>query len=409
MDAKIMSKVFEKIDNMKDEMVEMQKKLISIPAVSPVNGGKGELKKARYLEPILKEICDEVVFYNAPHPEADEGIRPNIVAKVKGISSDKTIWLMAHMDVVPEGERKLWNTDPFVGVVKDGKIYGRGSEDNHQAIVTAIFAVKALKEAGVKPNYDVGLLFVADEETGNNYGINYLLNRNNFISKGDLVIVPDSGDKDGEKIEVAEKAMLWLKVTVKGVQSHAAHPDRAKNAHRASAYLIAEIDKLFDRFNERDDMFDYPAHSIEPTKKEANVPNINTIPGEDIIYFDCRLLPGVDREIFLNEFKKHCRAIENRFGVTVAVETVQSVAPSKTDPDAPVVKAVKNAVKDALGKNAYPFGSGGGTVAAVFRHKGIPAVAYSKLDNTLHAPNEYCSIDNMISDTKVWAHVMIQD
>lgn len=404
----VLNKVFQKIESLKDEMVEMQKKMIALPAISPVSGGKGELRKARYLEPILREIFDEVTFYNAPHPEAEEGIRPNIVAKMRGKNSSKTIWFMAHLDVVPEGDRKLWNTDPFTGVVKDGKIYGRGAEDNQQAIASSIAAAKALKELGIRPSYDVGLLLVADEETGNNYGINYLLSKYNGVSNGDLVIVPDSGDPNGEKIEVAEKSILWLKVTTKGVQSHGAFPNQGKNAHKAAAYLITAIDGLYNKFTERDEIFDYPRHSFEPTKKEANVPNVNTIPGEDVTYFDCRLLPSLKREDFLEEFKRCASEIEKRFGVQITIETVQSVASSKTEPDAPVVKAVQRAVKRVLGRDAHPYGTGGGTVAAVFRNKGIPAAVYSKMDEVPHTPNEYCVIDNMVSDAKVWAHIMLE-
>ena len=55
------------------------------------------------------------------------------------------------------------------------------------------------------------------------------------------------------------------------------------------------------------------------------------------------------------------------------------------------------------------MGIGGGTVAALFRHAGIPAACWAKLDETAHQPNEYCIIDNMVGDAKVFAHIMLQD
>jgi len=78
---------------------------------------------------------------------------------------------------VPAGDPSLWSHDPFEAHVEDGKIYGRGAEDNGQAVITSLFAVKALIEAGIKPNVNIGLAFVADEETGSEYGIIYLFSK----------------------------------------------------------------------------------------------------------------------------------------------------------------------------------------------------------------------------------------
>jgi succinyl-diaminopimelate desuccinylase len=69
---------------------------------------------------------------------------------------------------------------------------------------------------------------------------------------------------------------------------------------------------------------------------------------------------------------------------------------------------LKHAVQDILGINATPVGVGGGTVAAHLRKKGYPAAAWSKIDNTMHQPNEYCVIENMIASCKVYAHLFLQ-
>jgi len=70
-------------------------------------------------------------------------------------------------------------------------------------VITSLFAVKALIEAGIKPNVNIGLAFVADEETGSEYGIIYLIQQGIFKST-DMAVVPDSGDSEGSFIEVAE-------------------------------------------------------------------------------------------------------------------------------------------------------------------------------------------------------------
>ena len=83
-------------------------------------------------------------------------------------------------------------------------------------------------------------------------------------------------------------------------------------------------------------------------------------------------------------------------------------APPPTPADTPVAKALEKAVADVLGRKAKPVGIGGGTVAAFFREAGIPAVCWCTLDDTLHGPNEYCKIENLLNDARVFAHLALQ-
>ena len=183
------------------------------------------------------------------------------------------------MDTVPEGARELWQSDPFEPVIKDGKIFARGAEDNGQSLVASLFALRELKLLGEKLPFNVGVWCVADEEFGSQYGVKYLL-EHNFFKPSDLIVVPDAGVPDGRNIEIAEKNLLWLKFTVKGKQVHASLPAKGKNAHRIGMKLSLEMDQiLHQNYTKRNDLFDEPASTFEPTKIEANVPNINTIPG----------------------------------------------------------------------------------------------------------------------------------
>ena len=96
----------------------------------------------------------------APDKAAPCGYRPNLIARLKGRNHSRTIWIISHLDVVPPGPLNLWETDPYKVVQKGGKLYGRGVEDNQQAIVTSIYAVKAMKELKLVPEYDVALAFL---------------------------------------------------------------------------------------------------------------------------------------------------------------------------------------------------------------------------------------------------------
>ncbi|MEW5760656.1 MAG: M20 family metallo-hydrolase, partial [Candidatus Thermoplasmatota archaeon] len=305
-----MEEIYRKIDELKDEMVEVLKNLIRIEAIAPQSGGKGEWEKAEYIESLIKNFgFDKIERHDCLDPKAMHGYRPNIVAEVKGKIKEK-IWLVTHMDVVPPGDLKKWNTNPFEPVVKDGKIYGRGSEDNGQDIVSTIYAVKAMRSLGISPENTLGIVIGSDEETGSEKGIKYLLNKGLFKDASG-VIVPDGGNADGTLIEIAEKSIMWLKFIVEGKQSHGSMPDKGINAFKAGMRLGLELDKeLYKKYKFEDKLFSPPLSTFEPTKKEENVPNINTIPGEDIFYMDCRILPKYPVDKVFSTIEKVKKKIE---------------------------------------------------------------------------------------------------
>jgi len=104
------------------------------------------------------------------------------------------------------------------------------------------------------------------------------------------------------------------------------------------------------------------------------------------------------------------RAVAGDFGATIDVNyTNENPAAPPTAADAPVVLAVAEAVRQVRGVEPKIVGIGGGTVAAEFRRRGIPAVAWSTCDAVAHQPNEYSVIDNMVSDALVLAHLFVRD
>ena len=173
-----MEKMFENIGKLKGYALELQKNMTCRPAISPALGGKGEYQKALYLEGELNKIkFDELYHVDAPDMTAEGNIRPNIIAKLYGENKNKTLWLMAHMDVVSAGDLALWKTNPFELTLDKDKdtIYGRGVEDNQQAIVAAILTAKTIAESGKRPPINLGIMLMSDEEVGNEYGLHYLL------------------------------------------------------------------------------------------------------------------------------------------------------------------------------------------------------------------------------------------
>ena len=394
------------MDELKKEMIDTLTQLIRIPAIGPENGGEGETAKAEALMKILSTMgFDKIERYDADDQKVPSKKRPNIVAYLSGETNGRRLWIVTHLDVVPAGEESLWKiTKPFEPLLKEGYLYGRGSEDNGQSLVSSLYAAKALKNLGVKPKHTLALAFVSDEEQGSAKGIQHLIAKGLF-RKDDLIVVPDHGTPDGHFIEIAEKSILWLKFTTIGKQAHASLPDKGLNAHRIGMQLALALDTmLHQKYDAKDSYFDPEASTFEPTRKDKNVEAVNIVPGEDVFYFDCRILPKYDVDQVLADIHIVKADVEAKTGAKITIENVQKQpAPKLVDADAEIVQKLRTALKNARGTEATVGGIGGGTCAAFFREAGIPAVAWSTIDEVPHSPDEYSKVANMVADAKVFA------
>jgi succinyl-diaminopimelate desuccinylase len=410
----INDEIFQKVSNRLAEyrqaMIELQAELVSRPAVGPDQGGLGEGAKAAYLTDLLQGWGLKVDNFPAPDSLAAGGERPNLVAWLPGKRAEK-VWVLSHLDVVPPGDESLWHSDPFSLKVEGDRLYGRGTEDDHQGIVASLMAVKALLDLGLTPARTIALALVSDEETGSQKGLAHLLReQRQLFSERDLIIVPDAGNEEGTLIEVAEKSILWLRLELLGKQGHASRPQLSRNTLRACAHAIVALEALQKEFSLPNPLFDPPESTFEPTMKEANVPNINTIPGRDVFYLDCRVLPDYDLAAVKARVTSLARETAQNFGVEVEIEPVQEQPSAPpTPPDAPVVLALQRAIRAVYGREAKPQGIGGGTVAAFFRQAGLPAAVWMTVTHTAHQPNEFCTLTNLLGDARVLARVFLEE
>jgi len=400
------SEVFDILEKHESKMVDSLVAMCRIPALDPSSGGDGELEKVEFLEGLLAELGMPSERMDAPDKRVPSGIRPNLMVRLPG-KEKKTIWIVSHTDVVPAGDLSGWNHDAFDPVVEGGKVIGRGVEDNGQSVIASLFALWAVKEAAEEPELTCGLALVADEETGSEYGISYLI-REGAFGRDDILVVPDRFSADGSEIEVAEKNILWIRVEVEGKQAHASTPEKGINAHRAGANLITWIDdRLHEVFDKEDPRFKPATSTFEPTKKEANVPNVNTVPGKDVFYVDCRILPPYATEEVFKEVETLARKAEQRYSVRVSLEKVQEESSPETSEDSEVVLRMQRALREVLGVEPKVVGVGGGTCAAHFRKAGFPAVVCGTGDETAHNVNEYVIVDNLVKDAKIYAALFL--
>ncbi|UJA20817.1 M20/M25/M40 family metallo-hydrolase [Thermoleophilia bacterium SCSIO 60948] len=219
-------------DDLRDEVVELARRLIAVDTSNPPGG---ETRAAELLASYLRangiepELC-------GPDPE-----RLNLVARVRGRDEAPSLLLMAHTDVVPAPPEN-WTVDPFEGVVRDGRLVGRGACDMKGELAARAVALAACARRGVPPAGDVVLIAEADEERNTaEVGMSWLV-RGRPDLRADLAINEGGGSlyelTDGRRvvpISVGEKRVSSLRVRVHGRSSHASVPDDSDNPLRHAA------------------------------------------------------------------------------------------------------------------------------------------------------------------------------
>ncbi|MDR2865879.1 MAG: M20 family metallo-hydrolase [Methanomassiliicoccaceae archaeon] len=393
--------ILKKIDASTDDMISNMMSMIRIPAIGPLNGGKGEGHRADKVLEFLKGY-DSVERIDVKDMHDPAVMRPNILAKKNGRGKG-TVWIISHLDTVLPGDLEEWKTPPYEPVVKDGRIYGLGTEDNGQAIISSIYASKFFG-SGTLTKRSIGLAIVADEETTSAMGIEYLINAGLF-EPDDVFVVPDWGVPGGTMLEVAEKHLVWLKFAVEGKQTHGSTPHRGLNAYRVSAKMLVDVlDRLEARYGGSDPIFRPTVSTFEPTKSIATVGNINTIPGYHEFCLDIRLLPMYDPDDLVAYAKEMGTEWEKRTGAKITVTVEQRTRSGRpSDTECPEFRALFESISSVIGKEPETVGVGGGTCANFFRLAGYNAYVWQCGGGSLHQPNEYCDLENLKTDAKVFA------
>ena len=202
------------ISGLKEEMIAFLQELVKVPSINPDYPGVNveevlgnETVCNRLVEEKFKSLGLETDMWEVL-PE-----RSNVVGTLKGAGKGRSLIINAHVDVVPEGDAKDWNYEPFSGTIEKGRIYSRGANDNKQGITAMTWAVAALLKAGFRPNGDVILESAISEETMGP-GTRATIERG---YKADAAIVAEVSNFE---IQTVSSGLLWMGVTVRGKPTH---------------------------------------------------------------------------------------------------------------------------------------------------------------------------------------------
>src|SRR3954454_465693 len=412
-DATLVDRISAEVDRATAEIVQLTVDLVRIPTVNPP--GDEYETCARFLGADLQRrgFAIEYIAADGRPEHTHRHPRINVVAAKRG-GAGPVVHLNGHIDVVPAGEG--WTVEPFAGVVRDGRIYGRGACDMKAGIAASVFAAVAIARAGVDLPGTLEISGTVDEESGGFAGVAHLAQVGR-IRKGrtDFVVIPEPLNVD--RICIGHRGVYWFEVTARGRIGHGSMPFLGVNAIDGMGRLLQAV---------RDDLMPALASRqtavpvVPPGARHATI-NINGIEGGqpvDGIQTPC--IADVCRTVFDRRFlmeegfaaaKQEIAALvaavaADANGVRFDVRDLMVVHPTKTPDDSPVIAALARAIEQVLGRRPELIASPG-----TYDHKhvariaGVPhCVAYGPGELELaHQPDEYCRIEDLVNATKVIA------
>jgi acetylornithine deacetylase/succinyl-diaminopimelate desuccinylase-like protein len=411
-----------------DIATEMLREFIRIDTSNPPGN---EEKAILFLENILqKEGLSTEIYLPVPK-------RANIISRIEGKKKGKPVILLGHVDVVPANADE-WDMDPFGGDLKDGFIYGRGAIDMKGQIICQLLSFIDLYKEGIVPERDIIFLATCDEEVGGKNGLEYMLNQVRELRNASFVlseggcIINEDGSRHAQ-ISVDEKQLSQFMLKAAGVGGHGSKPhknnanEKIVNAAKAilsydwpfkptnivntymngilkgkkgKGFAYTNLKESLKNKYFRDFLEDNPSYNallrntVTLTILKGG-DKVNVIPATSQAYFDARLLPTENHEMFFKKIKKLC-------GDNVEIELIGSGS-SKSVPSGynnGYFNGMRQIVKKLNGPiPVLPFLMTGASDLRYFRNLGILSYGFFPATFTndeflrMHGKNERISVE----------------
>ena len=365
-----------------DEIL-LTKELLSFNTINPPGN---EMEVAQFVGKLLLENGFEVSYH-----EYEEN-RLHLVAE-KGISGEAApLVFSGHFDTVALG-KKPWSEDPFSGVIKGDRIYGRGSSDMKGGLAAmTIAAIEATRTT--TPMGGIRLIFTSGEELGCQ-GINQLVKSSAELGKARAVIV---GEPTANHPAIAHKGALYLNASTKGKTAHSSMPELGDNAVYKAARAVVRIEKL--QFHAENDLL-LGLPTINVGKFRGGM-NINSVPDHAEFTIDIRSTTMTSHQSLLERLK-------SELGDEVVLETLvdhKPVSNSESDPFIQMVYEVCGIDGESTsGPKSLPYLTDGSVLQAYYG--GVPTIILGPGEPALaHQTDEYCSIKKIKQSVAIYKSII---
>lgn len=368
------------------ETVELLKGLVRINSVNPslVEGAPGEAEIAEFVAEYMREIGLETKI------EDVEPGRPNAVGILKGAGDGLALMLNGHLDTVGIGYMEI---DPLDPVVKDGRLYGRGTNDMKGGLAAILSATKALIDSGVELMGDLVVAGVCDEEYAS-IGTERLMDE----VKVDAAIV---GEPTGLQIQVAHKGFAWIDVETRGVAAHGSRPDEGVDAIAKMGKVLIEIERLGDVDLKRKRHRLVGSPSVHASTIQGGR-ELSTYPDYCKLQVERRMIPGEedsDIEAEMSSLMTSISAEDPKFQGGHCITFVRG--PMEISPEEEICQVLRGCVLDVSGREPQFIGSSGWLDTQIIWKHGTPSVAFGPRGAGSHAAVEFVELNSVVEAAKI--------
>ena len=409
-------RLFAHIDAARDDLVRLTQDLIRFPTINPP--GEGYEACCRFLAERLARhgASVDLVRANGTPDDSEAHPRWNVIGRFESGSPGPCVHFNGHIDVVEVGHG--WTLPPFEGVVRDGRVYGRGACDMKGGIAASLIAIEALLATGLHRQGALEFSGTADEESGGFGGVGYLARQGWFDRKRvDHVIIPEPLNPD--RVCLGHRGVWWAEIEMRGAIGHGAMPFLGVNAIAGMGDLLRLIeDELMPSLAGR-----VTTMPCEPAGARRATLNYNSLhggqpePGDGLpapvvadrarLVIDRRYLVEEDFERVTGEITALLARVKaGRAGIDYTIRDIMTFEPTMTAPDAPLVKALDHWIEKLFDRPATHIASPGTyDQKHITRHGSVRAcVAYGPgILDLAHQPDEWVGIDDMVASAKVMA------
>ena len=430
-----MEKVKQYIDRNGDRFIEELFELLRIPSISAQSEHKPDMQRC------AEWLAAALVKAGADHAEVMPTDGNPVVFAEKIINPKaKTVLVYGHYDVMPVDPCEEWHTDPFEPVIKDGRIWGRGADDDKGQSFMHIKAFEAMCATGSLP-CNVKFMLEGEEEIGSQSLYRFCADNRKML-KADIILVSDTSmiSMQTPSITCGLRGLTYMEVEVTGPDKDlhsglfgGAVANPANVLARLVASLVDEngrvaIPGFYDDVRELTTAerraFNKAPFSLRDYKRSLSIGDVegeagyNTmertgirpsldvngiwggyteegtktvIPSKASAKISMRLVPNQDFRKIARLFEKHFKAIAPK-SVKVKVSFLHGGMPYVAPIDMPAYKAAEKAILDTFGKRPLPFYSGGSIpiISAFEQTLGIKSllIGFGLAEDAIHSPNE---------------------
>jgi acetylornithine deacetylase len=359
--------------------------LVRINSVNPglVDGAPGEAEIGEYIYGELRSL-------NLPAEvlEIEPG-RVNVVASVPGSGGGRSLMLNAHMDTV--GVEGM--SDPFSGVLRDGKVFGRGSQDMKGSIAAMLGTARAMVESNTRMAGDVVFAFVADEEMGS-IGTEHLVGQ----VKTDAAIVTEPSDLD---ICLAHKGFHVFEFETVGRAAHGGCPEDGVDANMYMGRILGQLDGLSQSLSSGRQHTLLGAPSLH-VPLMAGGDQLFIYAAKSRISVERRTIPGESQEDVLTQMEDLLRGLrEADPSFEGSVRSIIGREPYEVPPDAGIVKALGRCAEVVLGRTPEFIGHTWWEDSALLGAAGTETVIYGPTGSGIHTSEEWVDVASVVSLARI--------